>query len=126
MDTQPRLLFNNSATANGTWIVNNGAYNGVETGWAIASSIISNSDLSDFALTADFRIDSGYYAGIVFRSTNASNYYAALISIDGRYDDIYKVVNGTLTLIEHSTGPSIGNNWASLQLDVASNQFSLT
>lgn len=121
----PTNLQMGATVSNGTWTVNNGTYNGIETKYAIASSLISNEDLSDFSLSADFRIDSGTYAGIVFRSVNASNYYAALISSNGKYDDIYKIVNGTLILIEHSTGPSIGNNWTSLQLDASGNQFSL-
>jgi hypothetical protein len=121
----PTNLPGDKYVGNGTWTVNNGTYNGLENQWAMAASLISNEDLSDFSLSVDFKIDSGYYAGIVFRAVNSSNFYATYISVDGRYDDIYKVVNGTMILIKHSTGPSIGNNWTSLQLDAYGNQFSL-
>jgi hypothetical protein len=108
---------------NGTWNVENGTYKGVGQGWIIRPSVISNLTLSDFSVQTCFKIGSGYYAGVVFRYVDSSNFYWVVISQDGRYDDVYKMVDGRPYLIKHSTAQPAGNDWNTLRVDSHGDQF---
>jgi hypothetical protein len=110
---------------NGTWTVENGVYTGKESKYAVSSSFVSGNILSDFSFKTDFKISSGYYAGVTFRRVDSSNFYAALISVDGKNNDLYKMVDGKLILIKHSTGPLIGDKWSTLAVDAFGDQFNI-
>jgi hypothetical protein len=110
---------------NGTWTVENGVYTGKESKYAVSSSFVSGNILSDFSFKTDFKIASGYYAGVTFRRVDSSNFYAALISVDGKNNDLYKMVDGKLVLIKHSTGTLIGDKWSTLTVDAFGDQFNI-
>lgn len=110
---------------NGTWVVENGVYVGNETSWKISSTLISDITLSDFIFSTNFNIQSGRYAGVVFRGVDSSNYYAMLISAEGEYNDFYKVVDGKLILIEHSTFQNIKGQWNNLTISAFGSDFSV-
>ena len=107
----------------GTWNVENGTYEGAGQGWIIQPSVISNLTLSDFSVRARFKIGSGYYAGIVFRYADSSNFYWVVISQDGQYDDVYKTVGGRAYLIKHSTAQPARVDWNTLRVDGYGDQF---
>lgn len=109
----------------GTWKIANGLYSGTENTWAGSPSIISSLVLSDFSIQTHFRIESGYYAGIVFRYVDFSNFYMVVVSSDGKYNDVYKKVDGTTYLVEHSTGPPLRTGWNTLQVMAVGKHFSI-
>ena len=110
---------------NGTWNVEKGTYKGAGDGWFIRPSVISNLTLSDFSVQTCFKIASGYYAGVVFRYTDSSNFYLVVISQDGKYDDVFKMVDGKPYLIKHSTAQPAGTNWNTLQVNGYGDKFKI-
>ena len=110
---------------NGTWVVANGIYTGNESKFAMSASFLSENVLSDFSFKTDFKITSGYYAGVTFRSVDSSNFYVALISEMENMTICTKWSMENLFLLNILLGPPIGDDWSVLEVSALGNQFTI-
>lgn len=79
---------------------------------------------SNYTYSAKVKLlNSAANAGLTFRASNASNYYMFRINNSTKAVELYKKVNGTLTLLSSAAFSNSINQWYTLKVTASGNQI---
>jgi hypothetical protein len=112
-------------TSGGTWsVITDGSkvFNqSSATGEALA---FAGSAWTNYTYSSKVKLNNAYAnAGILFRVTDANNYYMLRINNSTNALDLYKKVSGTLTLLSSVSFSSTINTWYDLKVKVTGNNI---
>jgi hypothetical protein len=114
------------STTGGTWNVLTDGATKVYSQSNIMNEALSTagSSWSNYTYSAKMKLLNTYAnAGLVFRYTDANNYYMFRLNHSTQSAELYKKVGGTLTLVSSSSFVNSINQWYSLKVTITGNQI---
>lgn len=94
---------------NGVWEVNGGEYQEVSAGEAAMHSVVGEDNWDDYVINAKVRMDSGNWAGIVFRVMSDFEYYVYYMNVPDNKSELWKHNDGAFDARNNITQiPAVG------------------
>jgi hypothetical protein len=111
-------------TSGGTWSVTNDGTKALTQSLASGEALIYAGDASwtDYTYSAKLKLSHAFgNAGLIFRYTDASNYYMFRLNDSGDKAELYKKAGGTLTLISSASVTVTPGQWADMKVAIVGN-----
>lgn len=107
-------------TAGGTWTVSAGAYSQTSTAAGESLATTGSAAWTNHTVQARVRLDNaGANAGLVFRHSDAANFYLFRLNDTTHKAELYKKVGGTLTLVTSASIPLAPGVFRTLKASVS-------